>query len=192
LNEKLGTLSEAVENYKFDDRIRFVISCKHAKDVLQKVVDTLGSNIPVMINSGTIKVDFEAAIADFSKIKSDVLISGRDEDFDTFCRFAMLLWIDGSEAEDRKMIAKRAQKSGVVIVKTPSTEKGLKYLETHGFLGGVAPFRIIIGDKRRAETDKPSKKETKSDIKAAGTNATLTTIPTRSFSSDLCCSVSCS
>lgn len=156
MKEKLGVLQDAVGNYKFDDRIRFVIAAKNAKEVLHAVVDSLGSNIPVMVNSGSIKVDFEAAIADLSKIKSDVLVSGRDEDFDTFCRFAMLLWIDGSEAEDRKMIAKRAQKSGVVIVKTPSTEKGLKYLETHGFLGGIAPFRIIIGDKRRVDGEKPA------------------------------------
>lgn len=154
----MQTLKDAVTNYKFDDRIRFAISAKKSKDVLQQIVDNLGLSIPVMINSSTTK----ASVEDLAKVKPDVLISGRDEDFDTFCRFAMLLWIDGSDAEDRKTIRKRAEQSGVVIIKTPSTEKGLKYLETHGFLGGVAPFRIIVGDSRRADNDK-AKKESKRD-----------------------------
>jgi hypothetical protein len=48
------------------------------------------------------------------------------------------------------MVAKRALKSGVVTVKTPSIEKGLRYLETHGFLGKITNFRVIIGDTKSA------------------------------------------
>jgi len=46
-----------------------------------------------MVNTGNIKTNFEEAIQELNKIRTDVITSAKAEDINLFCAFATLLWV---------------------------------------------------------------------------------------------------
>jgi hypothetical protein len=46
-----------------------------------------------MVNTGGLKGQFEAAIQELVSLRSDVIISARNADFENYCSFSTLLWV---------------------------------------------------------------------------------------------------
>jgi hypothetical protein len=102
-------------------------------------------HVPMLVNTAGIESP-EDAIYELARLKSDIQFSVKPGDFDKYCSFATILWINYKDDPSRTVVEKRVSKTGVVIQKTDSMEKGLRYMDAHGHLAYLNEFRIVIGN----------------------------------------------
>lgn len=147
LLDRLKSFENRLSGAKFDGRIRLVINVKEPVAVLKQTL-SLGylKHVPVLVNMSCVLESPEDSIFEVGRLKADTQFSTKPSDFDKYCSFATVLWINYKEDPNRTVVEKRISKTGVVIEKTDSVERGLKYMDAHGHLAYLHEFRIIIGD----------------------------------------------
>lgn len=146
ISDRLKSFDSRLSGAKFDGRIRIVVSTKDPVSTVKSVI-THGflRSVPILVHMTGVDTP-EDTIYELIRLKSDVQFSVKPTDFDKYCAFATVLWINYKEDPARTVIEKKVAKTGVVIQKTDSMEKGLRYMDAHGHLAYVNDFRIIIGD----------------------------------------------
>lgn len=146
LLERLKSFEQRLSGAKFDGRIRLVVNVKEPVPSVKQILSLAYlRTVPILVNTSGIDSP-EDSIYELGRLKPDTQFSTKPADFDKYCSFATVLWINFKEDPSRVIVEKRVSKTGVVIQKTDSVERGLKYMDAHGHLAYVPEFRIIIGD----------------------------------------------
>ena len=146
LLDRLKSFELRLSGAKFDGRIRMVVNVKEPVPIVKQIL-SLGylRQVPILVNTSGIDSP-EDSIYELGRLKTDTQFSTKPADYDKYCSFATVLWINYKDDPTRTVVEKRISKTGVVIQKTDSVERGLKYMDAHGHLAYVPEFRIIIGD----------------------------------------------
>lgn len=153
LEERIDFIENYLRDLKYDGRIRVVLNCEDPVKILQILRTKPFLKIaPYMVNSAAIKKT-EECTSELTKLKGDIVISSKLSDFYKFCNFSTILWINYASDPRREVMEKKVSKTGVVMIRTESKERGLRYLETHSHLGYLEFFRIIIGDGKINQND---------------------------------------
>jgi hypothetical protein len=144
--DRLEAFAKQLSGAKFDGRIRLVVSTKDPVSSMKRLL-TVGflRRVPILVNMSGVDTP-EDSIGELIRLKADVQFSIKPTDFDKYCAFATVLWINYQDDPSRTIIEKKVAKTGVVIQKTDSMEKGLRYMDAHGHLAYLHDFRIIIGN----------------------------------------------
>lgn len=146
LLDRLKSFEQRLSGAKFDGRIRLVVNVLEPVTIVKQVLSLpYLRSVPILVNTSGIDSP-EDSIYELGRLKTDTQFSTKPADFDKYCSFATVLWINYKEDPSRTVAEKRISKTGVVIQKTDSVERGLKYMDAHGHLAYVPEFRIIIGD----------------------------------------------
>ena len=146
MKEKIDALEKKLQNSKFDGRLRLVVNVNEPVAAVKLILGyPFLRSLPMMVNMSASESP-EDSIFILGRLKPDTHFSVKPSDFDKFCAFATALWINYKEDPSRTVVEKKINKMGVVIQKTDSMEKGLRYMDTHRHLGYLDNFRIIIGD----------------------------------------------
>jgi len=145
LVDRLQLFEKRLSGAKFDSRIRLVVNVKDPVPVVKQVLSIPSlRHVPVLADMSGVDSP-EDSIYELGRLKSDIQFSTKPSDFDKYCAFATVLWINYKPDPNRTISEKRVSKTGVVIQKTDSMEKGLRYMDAHGHLAYLNEFRIIIG-----------------------------------------------
>lgn len=146
LLDRLKPFEQRLSGAKFDGRIRLVVNVLEPVPIVKQLLSLAYlRSVPILVNTSGIDSP-EDSIYELGRLKTDTQFSTKPADFDKYCSFATVLWINYKDDPSRTVAEKRISKTGVVIQKTDSVERGLKYMDAHGHLAYVSEFRIIIGD----------------------------------------------
>lgn len=146
LAERLISLGSKLGGPKFDGRIRMVVNVNEPVSIVKQLLTySYLRTAPVLVSMCSVQSP-EDCIYELTRVKADIQFSVKPTDMDKYCSFATVLWINYKEDPSRTVVEKRVSKTGVVVQKTDSVEKGLRYMDAHGHLGYLNDFRIVIGD----------------------------------------------